>query len=75
MKMIISMKMISCNNWAPRNRKYYLWSHRYYHESMGVEVYIPELNKLHVPIDVFYYKLAHLLYDFLGEGDYFDEDN
>ena len=60
MKMIISMKMISCNNWAPRNRKYYLCY---------------ELNKLHVPIDVFYYKLAHLLYDFLDEDDYFDEDN
>jgi hypothetical protein len=24
---------------------------------------------------LFYYKLAYLLYDFLGEGDYFDEDD
>ena len=70
MRMIISMKIINCNNWAPRNRKYYLWSYRYYYESMG-DVYIPELNELHV----FYYKLAHLLYDFLDEEDYFNEDN
>jgi hypothetical protein len=42
---------------------------------MGLGVYIPELDKLYVPIDLFYYKLAYLLYDFLGEGDYFDEDD
>jgi len=45
------------------------------YESMGLGAYIPELDKLHVPIDLFYYKLACLLYDFLGEGDYFDEDD
>ena len=55
---------------------YYLWFYRYYYESMGLGVYIPKLDKLHVPIDLFYYKLAaYLLYDFLGEGDYFDEDD
>ena len=53
---------------------YYLWFYRYYHESMGLGVYIPELD-IHVPIDLFYYKLACLLYDFLEEGDYFDEDD
>jgi hypothetical protein len=54
---------------------YYLWFYRYYHESMGLGAYIPELDKLHVPIDLFYYRLAYLLYNFLGEGDYFYEDD
>ena len=54
---------------------YYLWFYRYYHECMGLGVYIPELDELHVPMDLFYYKLAYLLYDFLGEGDYFYEDD
>ena len=50
---------------------YYLWFYRYYHESMGLGVYIPELDKLHVSIDLFYYRLAYLLYDFLWEGGLF----
>jgi hypothetical protein len=49
---------------------YYLWFYRYYHESMGLGVYIPEFD-LHVPIDLFYYRLAYLLYDFLWEGGLF----
>ena len=85
------MKMINCNDWAPHSSKlniyidppilpngdnlYYLWFYRYYHESMGLGAYIPELDKLHVPIDLFYYRLAYLLYNFLGEGDYFYEDD
>jgi hypothetical protein len=68
------MKMISCNNWAPRNRKYHLWSYRYYYENMGIEVYIPELNKLHVPINVFYHRLGDVLYNILDEDGYFNED-
>ena len=97
--MIISMKMVNCNDWSPHSNNdwtprnkfpipitdppilpngdnlYYLWFYRYYHECMGLGVYIPELDELHVPIDLFYYRLAYLLYDFLGEGDYFYEDD
>jgi hypothetical protein len=69
------MKMISCNNWAPRNRKYHLWPYCYYYENMGIEVYIPELNKLHVTINVFYHRLAYMLYNVLDEDGYLNEDN
>jgi hypothetical protein len=54
---------------------YYLWVYRYYHKSMGLGAYIPELDKLYDSIDLFYYKLSNLLYDLLGEGDYFYEDD
>jgi hypothetical protein len=54
---------------------YYLWFYRYYYENMGIEVYIPELNKLHVPINVFYHRLGNVLYNILNEDDYFDENN
>jgi hypothetical protein len=42
---------------------------------MGIEVYIPELNKLHVTINVFYHRLAYMLYNVLDEDGYLDEDN
>jgi len=69
------MKMISCNNWAPRNRRYHLWAYCYYYENMGIKVYIPELNKLHVPINVFYHRLGNVLYNILNEDGYFNEDD
>ena len=69
------MEMSCCNNWAARNRKYHLWPYCYYYENMGIEVSIPELNKLQVPINVFYHRLGNVLYNILNEDDYFDENN
>lgn len=70
------MKIVDSNKWAPRHKLNLPMPVRiYYYEGVSLEIYIPELDELHVPIDLFYYRLAYLLYDFLGEGDYFYEDD
>ena len=70
--MVISMKIINSNNWAPRNRAPHAQTS-----------YIPITNPPLVNVDNLYYsfyvynnapELAifyYILYDFLGKRDYF----
>jgi hypothetical protein len=63
MRMIISMKMINSNNWAPRNKLNIPRPIRtYYYDNADLEIYIPELN-----IDRFYYELVSALYIILDK--------
>lgn len=57
------MKMINCD--APF----------YCHEGMWLITYIPELDRFHGSINLFYHRLGDELYNILDEDDYFDEDN
>ena len=60
------MKIINCNNWAPHNKS-----------NIPIAITDPLINAkgLFVFFAWFYYRLAYLLYNFLGEGDYFYEDD
>ncbi len=62
MRTIISMKMINCD--APF----------YCHEDMWLITYIPELDRFHGFINLFYYRLEDVLYSILDEDYYLNED-
>ena len=60
---ITSMRIINCD--APF----------YCHEGMWLITYIPELDRFHGSINLFYHRLGDELYNILDEDDYFDEDD
>jgi hypothetical protein len=60
MRMIISMKMINCNNWAPRNKL---------NISILIRVYSQFYHRLISALHILYKDNA------LNEDDYFYEDN
>ncbi|BAF36233.1 hypothetical protein [Microcystis phage LMM01] len=69
MRMIISMKIINCNDWTPRN-------------NMNIPITDPPVDLqmyfAYSPgrLAWFYYKLAEFgIYGFLYKGDYFNESD
>lgn len=80
---IISMKIINCNNWAPRNKLNILISITdlpadlhglsICYEGMWLITYIPELDRFYGSINLFHHRLEDVLYNILNKGGYFNE--
>lgn len=74
MRIIISMKIINCNNWSPRNKS-----------NIVIPITDPSVDLLRLLIKLYfthslgrfvYYRLENLVtYGFLIEDDYFNESD
>ena len=78
MGIIISMKIINCNNWVSLNKLNIITDltsdvHRLYYKGMWLITYIPELDRFHFSIKLFHHRLENMLCNILNKGSYFNE--
>ena len=71
------MKMINCNGWAPRNKVPYEWGAPIPITNLLIANHISLYDNFYVRgVAWFYYRLgASVMYHFLDEDNYFNEDN